>query len=343
MNTHALIVAADVGGTNTKMALGLAEAPGSPPLVQHVFRSGEHPSLEAVLARFLRMDEVVARGGPIAAACFAVAGPVEGGRGRLTNLPWRPDEREIAARFRIPAVRVINDFAAAGHGIDHLRPDDLLTLQAGTPLENAERVVVGAGTGLGVALLEWDDPVYEVHASEAGHTDFAPVDPLQDLLLQHLRREFGRVSYERVLSGSGLVRVLRFVEDSGYAQPSAALREAMAEGDPARAVSEAALAGSDEAAVRAMDIFVSAYGSFAGNMALVTLAQGGTYIAGGIAPKIAPKLVDGTFMQAFTAKGRFEPLLRSIPVHVVVNERVGLIGALAEAAHLARSGGGPAA
>jgi glucokinase len=323
-----LVVGADVGGTTTKLALALFEAGVPRVLDRQTYRSAQYGSLDEVIAAFLSRSEVVPYVPAVRAACFAVAGPVEHGRGSLTNLPWRPDETEIARRFGFPYVRVVNDFAAAGHGIAYLGADDLLTLQHGAPVEREARVVVGAGTGLGVAILDWDDAVWEVHASEAGHTDFAPIDPLQDQLLLYLRSLFGRVSYERVISGPGLPRILEFLERNGGIPRSPALTTAMREGDPARAIAEFALRKQDDVAVRALDLFVRAYGAFAGNMALASLAHGGVYIAGGIAPQIADKLLDGTFTAAFTDKGRFQTLLKATPIYVVMNNQVGLYGAL---------------
>ena len=335
MSGERVVLGADVGGTTTKIALASIER-NTPVLVQRsLYPSKDYGSLDDVIAAFLCEPAVAPLAAGIAAACFAVAGPVDSGRARLTNLPWQPGEGEIARRFRFPHVRLINDFAAAGLGIEHLSDADLLTLQAGTPVEHADRVVVGAGTGLGVALLDWDDTYYEVHPSEAGHTDFAPVDALQDGLLAHLRRRFPRVSCERVLSGKGLTYIFDFLVESGAGAPTAELAQAVKMGDSARMISEFGLAGRDVLAQQALDIFVAAYGSFAGNMALTMLAQGGVYIAGGIAPKIAPKLQDGSFIRAFTAKGRFYSFLESFPVHVVMNEHVGLYGALAEAARIA--------
>jgi glucokinase len=328
-----LVLAADVGGTNTKIALARFENRALAILERHVYKSGQFESLERVAEAFLARPAVAAYAGAIDAGCFAVAGPVEHGRARLTNLPWAPEEGTITRALGLPRVRLINDFAAAGRGIEHLAPDDLLTLQEGQADVAASRVVVGAGTGLGVALLDWDGEGYEVHASEAGHTDFAPVDDTQVELLAHLRQEFKRVSHERVLCGAGLARLLAFVEARGEHAATPELNAAMAEGDPANAISTFALAGRDEAAARALEIFVCAYGSFAGNMALVMLAHGGVYIAGGIAPKIAPKLRDGSFINAFKAKGRFGRILETMPVHVVMNDHVGLLGALAEAAY----------
>ncbi len=334
--SEALVLGADVGGTNTKIAL--ARVVGRKPVIveRQVYKSQEHPALESVIDAFVRRPEVAAHASAIAGACFAVAGPVEHGRARLTNLPWQPDQTEIASRFGFPLVRIINDFAAAGRGIEHLAPEDLLTLQPGISEPHRSRVIVGAGTGLGVALLDWDEKGFEVHSSEAGHTDFAPVDALQADLLAYLRHEWPRVSHERVICGAGLGRILEFIEHSGAAKCSAELRQAMEQGDPAGAITEFALARRDEAAVMSLEIFVRAYGSFAGNMALVTLAHGGVYIAGGIAPKIKSKLIDGTFMDAVADKGRFRSVLETMPVHVVMNDHVGLLGALAEAAHPGR-------
>jgi glucokinase len=329
------VVAADVGGTNTKLALAECTDAGCTPIKRSVYRSGAHATFALAVEAFLREPEVQPFAQRIAGACFAVAGPVEQGRARLTNLAWQIDQAELARHLSIGSVRVINDFAAAGLGIEHLPASDLMTLQAGTPVEGADRVVVGAGTGLGVCVLDCDGDRYEVHASEGGHADFAPVDELQDALLRYLRREFSRVSCERVISGPGLPRILSFLaQHTGHA-PSDELTQALAAGNPARAVTEFAMSGRDPLAVQALHVFVSAYGAFAGNIALLALAHGGVYIAGGIAPKIAEKLRDGTFIAAFNAKGRFGPLLATMPVHVVMNEHLGLLGAVHEAARIA--------
>ena len=340
--TGTLVIGADVGGTTTKLALARFEAGAPRTIERQVYPSAQYGSLEDVIAAFLSKAEVAPYAAALRGACFAVAGPVEHGRGSLTNLPWRPDEMEIAQRFRFPHVRVINDFAAAGYGIAYLTADDLLTLQQGRPIDREARVVVGAGTGLGVAILDWDADGWEVHASEAGHTDFAPIDPLQDQLLLYLRRLFGRVAYERVISGPGLPRIVEFLEHDGRTPRSAALAAAMREGDPAKAVTEFAMRKRDDIAVRALDLFVRAYGAFSGNMALGTLAFGGLYIAGGIAPQIADKLVDGTFTAAFAEKGRFQKLLQTIPIYVVMNNQVGLYGALSVASKLVSGGCGAA-
>jgi glucokinase len=330
-----IVLAADVGGTHTKVALAHSEAGALAVLRRDVFPTQAHESLERIVQLFLSQADVASHAGRVAGACFAVAGPVERGCARLTNVAWQIDESTLERHFSIPRVSVVNDFAAAGLGIEQLPESDFLTLQQGVPLHKADRAVVGAGTGLGVAWLTWIEGRYHVHPSEGGHADFAPIDAVQDELLIHLRRELGRVSYERVLSGAGLPRVFAFLKQRGPALPSEALLNAMTLADPAGAVTEFALSHRDAVAEQALDIFTSAYGAFAGNMALTALAHGGIYVAGGIAPKIAAKLADGTFMRAFTAKGRMRPVLESIPVKVVMNEQVGLIGALAEAARIA--------
>lgn len=332
------LLGADIGGTKTDIAYGRIENGKLALAFRRTYASQDYETLEAIV------DDVATRldGGRAAlkgcCACFAVAGPVAGETASLTNLTWHIDGPSLAVKYGCRAVRIINDFAAIGHGLEHLQPEELLALQAGAPEVRAARVVVGAGTGLGVALLLHDGASYVVQPTEAGHADFAPTDELQDGLLVRLRREFGRVSYERVLSGSGLARIFQFLMESGYGLPSSALEKALREDDPASAISHFGLEGRDPLAVRALEAFVRAYGAFAGNMALTVLARGGVYIAGGIAPKIAAKLQDGAFMSAFRDKGRFKALLSTVPVHVVMNPGVGLYGAM-EVAHRAATAG----
>jgi glucokinase len=330
-----IVLAADVGGTNTKLALAQFDAGALALVRRDAYSSQAYASLEGIVQTFLSHPDLASHAGRVVGACFAVAGPVERGCARLTNVAWEIDESRLERHFSIPRVSVINDFAAAGLGIEQLAESDFLTLQEGALLDRADRVVVGAGTGLGVAWLAWSAGRYHVHPSEGGHADFAPVDAVQDDLLIHLRREFGRVSYERVLSGRGLPRIFTFLKQQGPIAPTDALLNAMTLGDPAGVITEFALAHRDAVAEHALDIFTSAYGAFAGNMALTVLAQGGIYVAGGIAPKIAPKLADGTFMRAFMAKGRLRTVLETMPVKVILNEQVGLMGALAEAARIA--------
>ena len=331
------LLAADVGGTKATLALAAAGA-GRPEIVAHrIYTCQEFDGLQPILADFLQQSPVAGHRGAIATACFSVAGPVASNSTTLTNLGWQISGNALAAELRLPEVRLINDFSAAGLGITRLAPNELETLQAGSPVAQAARLIIGAGTGLGVGLLTWQGDGYTVHPSEAGHADFAPVDELQDKLLGHLRRTYGRVSYERVVSGPGLMRIFSFLQATGAGIPSKQLLDAdKSRKDTAELIAEFALAKLDPLAVRALDLFVAAYGAFAGNMALATLARGGVYVSGGIAPKIAPKLKEGAFLRAFANKGRFSDLLAAMPVHVVMNPQVGLHGALLEAARLCK-------
>lgn len=326
------LLAADVGGTKAAVALAIA---GDRPevIAQHVYACQEFAGLQPILENFLQQPVVAGHRGAIAAACFSVAGPVTQNSTTLTNLGWKINGNALAVELRLPEVRLMNDFAAAGRGIGKLAPGEIETLQAGNPVAQAARLIIGAGTGLGVGLLTWQDNGYTVHPSEAGHADFAPVDELQDRLLAHLRRSFGRVSYERVVSGPGLMRIFSFLQESGAGSPSKQLQEASKQrADTAEVIVEFGLARLDPLAVRTLDLFVSIYGAFAGNLALTALARGGVYVSGGIAPRIAPKLKDGAFLRAFMQKGRFSDLLAAMPVRVVMNPHVGLRGALLEAA-----------
>ena len=330
------LLGADVGGTRTTFALA-AEDELPRIAAQHVYPSQDFTSLGDILASFVSRPEVARHYDAIAGVCFSVAGPVANNASKLTNLGWMTDGATLARDFKLPVVTLINDFSAAAMGITALGPSDIVTLQTGEPVTGGTRLIVGAGTGLGVGLLTWRGDGYDAQPSEGGHADFAPVDETQDRLLAHLRRSFGHVSYERVVSGPGLMRIFSFLQDDGAGIPSKALLDASNKrSDAAELIAEFALAKLDPLAVRALDLFIAVYGAFAGNMAVTTLARGGVFIAGGIAPKIAAKLKDGAFVRAFVSKGRYGELLATIPVHVVMNPQVGLLGALYQAARLAR-------
>jgi glucokinase len=329
------LLAADVGGTKVMVALAAAGSARPEIVANRVYACQEFSGLQPIIEDFLQQAPVAKHRSAIAAACFAVAGPVAGNSATLTNLDWKIAGNALAAEQRLPEVRLINDFSAAGLGITRLASNELEVLQAGTPVAHATRLIIGAGTGLGVGFLTWQDNGYAVHPSEGGHADFAPVDELQDKLMLHLRRTYGRVSYERVVSGPGLMRIFSFLQETGAGLPSKQLRDAdKSRQDTAELIAEFGLAKLDPLAVRALDLFVAIYGAFAGNMALATLAQGGVYIAGGIAPKIASKLKEGAFIRAFNNKGRFGEVLATMPVQVVMNPQVGLYGALTEAARI---------
>ncbi len=315
-------LAGDIGGTKTLLQISATDAAHAP-LLQKSYASTSYAGLSEMLDEFLR----AAGKTEIAAACFALAGPVSGRRVKLTNLPWGVDADAIAARFGIARVSLINDFEAVGLGIAALQPDDLLTLQAGEAQAQGMRVVVGAGTGLGVAWLSWQGGGHAVHPSEGGHMDFAPTDAMQYELLCYLQQRHGHVSYERIVSGPGLVAIVEFLSDSGRAEPSAQLLEAMTQEDAAAAIAQRAQQTDEPIARMALDLFITIYGAFVGNVALAALPRGGIYVAGGIAAKIVAAMQQGAFLRAFRDKGRFAGLLETLPLHIVTNPHIGLLGA----------------
>lgn len=320
-----MLLAGDIGGTKTRLAL-YAESNGILRLTQSTsYASNSAPTLEELVVRFL-----VANGNPeTTAACFGVAGAVVGGQVRATNLPWRVTEAGMATELGIPNVRLINDLEAAAHGVIAISdPAALLALQEGSPPpERRALALVSAGTGLGVALMWWNGERYQVAPSEGGHSDFAPQDDVEDALLAWLRAKFGHVSYERIVSGPGLVNLYRFLREYRKAPEPDWLTQRIGGGDAAPVVAAAALAGEDAVCDETLTRFVKIYGAVAGNYALAALAVGGVFLGGGIAPKILPRLEHGPFLDAFAAKGRFNEAMRKIPVHVVLAPDVALLGA----------------
>lgn len=317
-----MILAGDVGGTKT--AIGLFEEAGNRlrAIRDETFPSQHYGTFEAILNRFLGPGSRPS----LHAACFGVAGPVIDGKSHVTNLSWVLNERTLADAFQVPHVKLLNDLEAAAYGVLHLEPTDLCTLQSGLP-RKGNIAVIAAGTGLGETILYWDGVRHHPMATEGGHADFAPQSDIEVDLLRYLQKEFGHVSYERALSGPGLFNLYRFLRDSGVAPEPEWLRTRIAGDDPGAVISKVGLAGDDPLCAQALDLFVSVYGAEAGNLALKTFALGGVYIGGGIAPKILSKLQDGTFIRAFTDKGRFAELLRSIEVRVALNPYAPLLGA----------------
>lgn len=330
------VLAGDIGGTNTRLILADCTDNVCIPVVERVYPSAAHADLAPIVLGFL--ESTGEAGSALERACFAVAGPVQedptGQVARITNLPWELHSARLAAVLGIPRVRLINDFQGMGYGIDALSSADFEELQTGREIPHAPRVIIGAGTGLGQAILIWQTDHYEVYPTEGGHVDFAPTDERQIALLREMMREFGRVSYERVVSGPGLIRIYSFLRDQGETTESPELREAMHQGDPAAAISAFALTRNDPLASMALDLFIQVYGAQAGNLALTCLARGGVYIAGGIAPRIIERLRSGAFLQAFNDKGRMAPLTAEMPVRVILNPKVGLLGAALAATRL---------
>ena len=324
-----MILAGDVGGTKTALALFEVRRRALAAVRESVLPSRGFAALTDAVRQFLLEGSPA----PIDAACFGVAGPVIDGRCTATNLPWEVDEASLATAVSTPRVKLVNDLEATGHGVLGLPASALATLQPGEP-RKATMALIAAGTGLGEVLLVWDDRRYRVVSSEGGHADFAPRTDLEMELLRFLRKEFGSVSYERVVSGPGLYNIYRFLLASGGAPEAEWLRSRMESGDPSAVVAEAALAGRDARAVQALDTFVSIYGAEAGNLALKALAVGGIFVGGGIAPKIRAKLEDGAFVGAFRDKGRLSEVMASIPVHLVLEPRAALLGAAAVARSL---------
>ena len=323
-----MILAGDVGGTKTVLALfdETGERPGR--VREETYPSGSAASFEELAVRFLETS-----GRPqVRAACFGVAGAVVDGRAKATNLPWQIDEVTLASTLGMPRVRLLNDLEAAAYGVLVEPPDALHTLQAGAlPKGGGTMALIAAGTGLGEAIMPWDGQEHRVLPSEGGHADFGPRDELEAAMWAFLKAEFGHVSYERVLSGPGLFNVYRFLRHHRKLDEPAWLAAEIKAGHPAAAVSKAALAQSDPVCVEALALFVSIYGAEAGNLALKAMAVGGVFVGGGIAPKILPALKSGRFLETFVDKGRLGQVLRSIPVHVVLDPRAPLLGAATRA------------
>ena len=319
------VLAGDIGGTKTLLQLSEVTANQVQPIYEKSFDSRAHSTFDSVLVEFLAEGrDALAKG---ISACIGVAGPVQQNQATVTNLPWRLDANALASRFDLSQLTLINDFQAIGYGIDALVPDDLLCLQEGQSVPHGTRALIGAGTGLGEGILAWQGDRYEVLPSEGGHADFAPTDDVQIELLQFLRAQHEVVSYEHVVSGPGLESIFHFLQQKHPERVSGALTAAITVQGIAPAVSQFALSKQDPVAELALDMFVKIYGAQAGNLALTCLARGGVYIAGGIAPRITDKLVDGTFMRAFTRKVKMRDLMARFPVLVVTNPKVGLLGA----------------
>lgn len=319
MGVRMIFLAADIGGTQTRLLLGEPCATGWRCIRQQSFLGHDYPSLEALLEVFL------AAGERPQAACIAVAGPLEGHQVQMTNLPWLLDAERISGQFGIATVRLLNDFAAQAYGLNALPASDLCTLQAGVPQTDGVRALMGAGTGLGMALLVPCAGLWQALPSQGGLADFAPQGPEQLALCQALQSAYGRVSQELLLCGHGLERIYSFLAGSGVLLNDASLS--------ARAISLAA-EQHEPLACAALALFAQIFATSAGNLALLSLAHGGVYLSGGIAPKMLSFLQSPAVLEAFVNKPPMRELLQSIPLHVVLNEQLGLFGAASLAAQL---------
>ena len=316
-----MILAGDVGGTKTHLAL----FDGGPPLRLvrlETFHSSAFASMEEMIDAFRGASPA-----PVSAAALGVAGPIVGAKAVLPNLAWSVDAVAIARRLGVAALSLLNDVEASVWALELLGDDDAAQLLPGTSVAAGSQAVISAGTGLGEAVLLRGGARRTAVASEGGHADFAPRTDVEIELLRWLRERFGRVSWERVLSGPGLVNVHAFLTDTGRGAEPAWVADAIRGGDPAAAISTAALDGASERCALALDLFTGAYGAEAGNLVLRAVATGGLFLGGGIAPKILPWLKREPFRQAFLDKGRLSPLVAATPVRVVLNERAALLGA----------------
>jgi glucokinase len=335
-----LVLAGDIGGTNSRLALYEYTPPeggagnGYRLVFERVYPSAQQPSVQAAGEQFLA-DARAALGEWVMPerACLAVAGPIEGRTARVTNLNWLVDAQVVEDRLRIGHVRLANDFEAAAFGVTLLEPAHLVAVGGGPRLQNGPMVVAGPGTGLGQAFLFWspDEKCYRVSPSEAGHGDFAPRTPMEWGLCGHLTALYGRVSYERVISGPAFKDLLGYLfsEPSCRSLVTAETLAALETEDAAVVVVRQAVAGKDPLCVLAVQLFASVLGAYVGNLALTVLATGGVFIAGGIAPRIVELLQAGPLREAFEAKGRFTGFLSRIPVYIVTSREVGLLGAAA--------------
>lgn len=322
------VLAGDIGGTKTILALFAAETGPFRPRFEKTYASGQYPSLEAIVHDFLAYTG----NEPVRRACFAVAGPVVAGRAQITNLPWVVDAANLTAEFHWEQVALLNDLEAVAVALPELRPEDVHTLSAGNPEPGGGMAVVAPGTGLGEAFLTHDGARYNAHASEGSHAGFAPVGELQINLLRYMNQQgFAHVSYERVCSGGlGIPHLYAYLKSIQYAEEPAWLAEKLAASDdPTPIIFEAAQDAARPCPLAAgvLDLFVAILAAECGNLALKVMATGGIYVGGGIPPRILPWLQRPAFLESLRAKGRFQELLTQMPVHVILNARAGLVGA----------------
>jgi glucokinase len=313
------VLAGDIGGTNARFAI----IKGSKIIFEKQYPSRDFDKFEDVFAVFVKDAPK-----PVPShACLAVAGVVEGNWVEATNIPWTIDGNNLKERFGLETLRLINDFEAAVWGITVLHRDQLFQIGGGKPISDGPKAMLGAGTGLGQAILVPCNKGYRVLPTEGGHVDFAPRNEEEIRLLRYLMKEFSHVSVERILSGPGLVHIYEFLLKEQNFKESVLTKQSAKGKDEATYITKHALQGTDELCRQAVRIFCSIYGAEAGNLALKCLAIGGVYVAGGIAPKILPILSEGGFRQAFESKGRMEKILKHIPTYVVISPQLGLLGA----------------
>ncbi len=337
-----MILAGDVGGTKVDLVLCKFDNGQLLTVHDHKYHARDFPGLVQIVEAFLaECRQTLGQPVDVLAACFGVPGPVRHGRLKLTNLPWVLDSSQLRVDLKIEHVFLINDLEANGYGIAELTPDQILVLSKGDPAAEGNRGLIAAGTGLGEAILVWNGRSHLPMASEGGHSDFAARNEEEIGLLRYLQKTVGgRVSSERVISGLGLANVYAYCRDVKGLEEPQWLKDRMRTEDPNAVIGELGESGASELCVETLNIFVSAYGAEAGNLALKILSVGGMYVGGGIAPKLLKKMQDGTFMKAFTDKGRLSDLLVQTPVRLILESRAALMGAAAYAEARAAEVGG---
>lgn len=320
------VLSGDIGGTKTRLAVIEVNGTQVRTVREQSYASRDHTAFDELLGSFLQDADIPNR------AAFGIAGPVQGRGVQTTNLPWRIDADQLQARFGFSLCVLLNDLEATAYGLPALGMEDFLTLQPGETDVCGNAAVIAAGTGLGEAGLFWDGQRHCPFATEGGHASFSPGDELEVGLLHHLQQRYAHVSWERIVSGPGLVSLYEFLCEYRHARMPDSLQYEMRQGDAAAAIADTALAGRDELCVAAMTLFVRLYGAEAGNLALKVMSRGGLYLGGGIAPKILPHLQGRAFLDAFINKGRMRPLLEAMPVKVILNDRAALYGSALRAA-----------
>lgn len=315
-----MLLAGDIGGT--KVSLALFEEDKLQCVEEKTFHSRDFSDFSSLLRHFLAPFPHIS----ISRAGFGIAGPVQDGVCRVTNLPWTLSAEELQHQCKIPHVFLLNDLEASGWGLQLLSPNKCVTLNEGKKI-NGNRVLISAGTGFGEAGLFWNTKIHQPIATEGGHTDFAPCNEEQVELFSYLYKQYKHVSYERVLSGFGLYQIYRFLVDTQKEERDSEIEAVSTKLEPQRLVIEKALKGLSTVCIHAVEIFISIYGAEAGNLALKYLARGGVYLGGGLAPKLLPFFKHGGFVSAFTAKGRFSSLMQDIPIHLILEDTTALFGA----------------
>ncbi|MCG7946126.1 MAG: glucokinase [Candidatus Thiodiazotropha taylori] len=318
------ILAGDIGGTNTRLAL--FDSTGDKPeqaIIEASYPSPAHPTIESILEQFLDQHRLK----DIQRACFGLAGPVIDQVCETTNLPWLVSAQSVKQRFGFDQVWLLNDLEANAWGIDTLHESDIHSLNLGAVNASGNRSIISAGTGLGEAGLYWDGSQYNPFPSEGGHTDFSANSALEYALYESLAQQYGHVSWERLLSGPGIEAIYAFLLQYRSATTPQWLQQQINQIGVAPAVSRAAIDKADPIAAETMALFIEFYGREASNHALKIMATGGVYLGGGIAPQILPLLKEGQFMQAFLAKGRMQHIVTAMPVRIILNDKTALMGA----------------